>query len=74
MQNHQPPKIPPLVPLGLHGLFVVFPTINPAVVFSVTLFAINPQFGTLLFLVLQKNQKSNLPTSQKRRLHFFFIC
>jgi hypothetical protein len=26
-------KSPPLVPLGLHGLFVGFRTINPAVVF-----------------------------------------
>jgi hypothetical protein len=30
-------KSPPLVPLGLHGLFVGFRTINTTVVFSVTL-------------------------------------
>jgi len=49
-------KSSPLVPLGLHSLFACLRTINPAVVFSVTLFAILAQFGTLFFIVPQKNQ------------------
>jgi len=34
-------KSPPLVPLGLHSIFVGFRTIRPAVVFSVLFFTIS---------------------------------
>jgi hypothetical protein len=55
-------KSSPLVPLGLHGLFVGFRTINPSVVFSVTLFAINPSFTVLFF----QKHCFNPPTRSKK--------
>ena len=44
-------KSPPLVPLGLHGLFAGLRAILPAVVFFCHTFCNPPAFGTLLFLV-----------------------
>jgi len=62
LQEAPPGRIPgrrkssPLVPLGLHSLFACLRAINPAVVFFCHTFC-NPRFfGTLLFIVPQKNQ------------------
>ena len=62
-------KSSPFVPHGLHSLFAGFRTIHPAVVFFCHTFCNPRTFGTLLFLVPQKNQLANQPTRQKRRLH-----
>ena len=55
-------KSPPLVPLGLHGLFVGFRTINPSLFFSVMFFAINPSFTVMFF----QNHCFNSPTRSKK--------